>query len=389
MRLPLAYNVRNVVVRWQVTALAVLAIGLVVAVVVVLMAMAEGFRLALRATGRPGNAVAIQRGSNSEVTSWMSRDAANVIIDDPRVARRANGQPLASCELLVVGSLPRRGGGAEVSVTIRGVAPVAFDVRGGIRLLEGRRPSPALHEMLVGRGIQRRVAGLDLGQRVSIEGREWDVVGTFAAEGSAFESEIWTDAQAMSATLLRYGGCNSLALTLSDASALFAFDAEIQADPRMQLQLKDERKYYEDQSRPVARPLKALAGLVGMVMGLGAVFGAMNTMYTVVSVRTREIGTLRALGFSRRSVLLAVVMESTVLAAAGALLGCLLAVPFHGFTAASANTAGFAEVTWAFRVTGATLGAGVAFALVIGVIGSLLPALRAASRPISAALRDA
>lgn len=389
MALPLSYNVRNLRVRWQVTLLAISGIGLVVTVVVVLLAMAAGFRLALRATGLPVNAVVVQRGSASELTSWVPLRDRSVIAVDDRVARGADGQPLASPEVVVVANLPKRADGEPTNVTVRGVTPRAYEVRGGIEVTRGRRFTPGLFEIMAGERIAERMRGLDVGAKVKIQKQEWQVVGLFTSRGGAFESEIWGDADVMGPAFQRTGGSNSLVLRLKDASTLPALDKEVRGNPQMQLRVVGERKYYEDQAGPVAGPLLALAIMVAVVMGIGAVFGAMNTMYAIVAARTREIGTLRALGFSRRSILLSFVMESVFLALVGGVLGCLLALPANGLTGASGNTAGFAELAWAFKVTPEIVMGGLIFAVLMGLLGGLMPALRAARLPITSALREA
>jgi putative ABC transport system permease protein len=389
MALPLHYNVRNLLVRWKVTLLAVFGIGLVVTVLVVLLAMAAGFRLALRATGSPANGIVVQRGSGSELTSFFSLEHASRITVDGRVARGADGQPLASPEIVIVVNLPRRADGNPTNVTVRGVTPRAFAVREGIEFVEGRNFTPGLDEIVVGRRIRDRMRGLDLGARVSIQEREWNIVGVFAADGGAFESEIWGSYEVMGPAFSRTGGQNSLTVRLADPAALAEFDRAIQDDPQMQVQMVGERRYYEDQSGPVAGPLTVLATFVSVVMGIGAVFGAMNTMYAIVAARTREIGTLRAIGFSRRSILLCFLLESVCLALVGGAVGCLLAFPVNGLGTATGNTASFSEVAFAFRVTPPSLIAGMFFALGMGVIGGLLPSARAARLPIAAALREA
>jgi len=389
MILPLSYNVRNLVVRWKVTVLAVGGIALVVAVFVVLLAMSTGFRLALRATGSTDNAVVVQRGSSSELTSFYSRDAAGIVTSDPRVARGADGQPLASPEIIIVASLPRKADGNPTNVTVRGVTPRVIQVRRGIRIAEGRPFTAGLNEVIVGARIRDRVRGLEIGQSISVQKRDWTVVGIFEADGGAFESEIWGDYDIMGPAFLRSGGQNSLTVRIADPATLEAFDRDLQADPRFQIQAIQERKYYEDQSGPVARPLLALATFVAIVLGTGAVFGALNTMDAVVAARTREIGTLRALGFSRRSILAAFVIESEFLALAGGVAGCLLALPANGIMGGTGNTASFSEIAFAFRVTPDVLIAAMLFAAVMGFLGGVIPAVRAARLPIISALREA
>jgi putative ABC transport system permease protein len=389
MALPLSYNVRNVRTRWQVSLLAVIGIGLVVTVFVALMAMRTGFRLALRATGVPENAVVVQRGSASELTSWVPLDHRNKVVVDPRVAVGPDGRPLASPEIVVVGNMPRRGDGTPTNVTIRGVTPKAFDVRGGIEIAEGRSFTPGLYEVIVGRRIAERIRGLDLGASIPIQRHDWKIVGVFSSRGGAFESEIWGDLDTMAGPLRRSGGSNSLVVRLQDPRTLEAFDQWIRDDPEMQLQAVEERKYYEDQSGGLSNTLLFLVSFVSVTMGVGAVFGAMNTMYAIVAARTREIGTLRALGFSRRSILFSFVVESVILALVGGFFGCLLAFPINGLSTASGQTPSFSEVAFAFQITPDILLRGLVFATTMGLVGGLLPSLRGARLPITSALREA
>ena len=389
MALPIGYNVRNLVVRWKVALLAVGGIGLVVMVFVVLLAMASGFRIALGATGAGENGIVVQRGSGSELTSYFSREQGNLIAVDSRIARGSDGQPLASPEIVIVANLPHRVDGQPTNVTIRGVTSRAFEVRRNIAIAEGRRFTPGLNEVVVGRRIRDRIRGLDLGSSITVQRRAWQVVGVFTADGSAFESELWGDFDVMGPAFLRGGGQNSLTVRLGDPATLKDFDRDLQANPQMQVEMHQERQYYADQAGPVARSLLILAGFVSIVMGIGAVFGAMNTMYAIVAARTREIGTLRALGFSRRSILLAFLIESAFLALVGGVVGCLLAFPMNGFTTATGQTASFSEIAFAFRVTPPDLLRGLLFALAMGVLGGLLPARRASRLPITVALREA
>lgn len=386
MALPFAYNVRNLIVRWRVTTLAISAIALVVAVLVVLISMAQGFRLALQATGTTANAVLTQRGSTGELTSGISRDNAYAVMVDSRVQRDDDGLPLASPEVFVVASLPRHDG-ILANVSLRGVTARAFDVRHGVRMIRGRMFTRGLNELIVGRRAAERYQGVDIGSVVRMQRRDWTVTGVFEANGGGFESELWGDLDAIAAAFNRRGGFQSVTLRLADPSSVTAFHEQLQRNPRMQVQLIQERKYYDDQSSQVSLPLLALAGFVAIVMGIGAVFGAMNTMYAIVAARTREIGTLRALGFSRAAILITFVTESTLLALAGGLLGCALAVPANGLSSA-AGGANFAEVAFAFRITGPTIGVGLGLALLMGLAGGLLPAWRAARLPITTALRS-
>jgi putative ABC transport system permease protein len=287
----------------------------------------------------------------------------------------------------VVANLPRVTDGSLANVTLRGVTSRAFDVRGGIRVIEGRRVTPGLYELLVGDKAASRF-GLQVGRTVRIQKREWDVVGVFASEGSGFESELWGDLDVLASQLHREGSYQSLVLRLRDPASLDAFAKDLADTPGLQVEVKQERQFYEDAAGPTGKAILGLAVFVSAVMGVGAVFGAMNTMYAVVAARTREIGTLRALGFSRRAILAAFVVESAFLALLGGLLGCALALPADGLTAATGGP-NFAELAFAFRVTAQEVAAGLVFAVLMGIGGGLLPALRGARLPIVNALRRA
>jgi putative ABC transport system permease protein len=389
MALPLSYNVRNVRVRWQLTLLAIGGVALVVAVFAVLMSMSAGFEAALRSTGRPDNAIVVQRGSGSELTSEVPLAHRNMIVVDDRVAWDAQGQPLASWELVVVLGLPRASDGQPANVTLRAVTPRAFDVRGGITVVEGRNFTPGLDEVIVGRKLTTRIAGLELGGHVKYQQKLFKIVGFFESTGGAFESEVWGDYDTFAAVFQRGAGSNSLVVRMKDPATIPELDRWIRAQPQMQLQAVGERKYYEEQAGPLARMLRGLATFVAVVMGIGAVFGAINTMYAIVSARTREIGTLRALGFSRRAILASFLIESVILAVVGGAIGCLLAFPMNGFTTGTGQTQSFSEIAFAFRITPEIVLIGMAFAVAMGVLGGLLPALRGARLPITSALRAA
>jgi putative ABC transport system permease protein len=388
MALPISYNIRSLYVRGRVTLLAVGGIALVVAVLIVLVAMAVGFRVALQSGGMPENAIITQRGSTSEITSGIGRDAVNALVVDARIARDKDGNPLASPDLVIVGTQKRKDDGADVNVVIRGVTPIAFKVRPSVVITQGRNFTPGLYEVIVGRKMFDRMVGMELGRTIRMQRRDWTIVGVFEARGSAFESEIWGDKDAMGPAFGRGAGAQTVTVRMKDPSAIPAFNEELQRNPRMQVQIIQERQYYEQQSAGVSGPLLALAVFVAIVMGIGAVFGAMNTMYAIVAARTREIGTLRALGFSRLAILTAFVIESTCLAIAGGALGCLVALPANGISSA-AGGANFAEVAFAFRITPASIVVGMMLAVAMGIAGGLLPSLRAARLPITSALREA
>jgi putative ABC transport system permease protein len=265
--------------------------------------------------------------------------------------------------------------------------PKTFSVRGGLRIAQGRNLQPGLDEVIVGARAADRF-GLDVGSTVTIQKRGWKVVGVFASEGSGFESEIWGDLATMQEPLRRTGGYQAVVVRLAGPASFEAFKTTYEDDPQLHVTITPELKYYEDQAGPIAGALMGLAIFVSVVMGIGAVFGAMNTMYAIVAARTREIGTLRALGFSRRAILFSFVTESVFLAFVGGILGCILALPANGVTSAT-NGANFSELAFAFRITPPALVGGLLFAVLMGLIGGLLPAVRAARLPITTALREA
>jgi putative ABC transport system permease protein len=372
-----------------VTVLAIGGIALVVAVFITLIALYNGFRTALASTGTLDNGIFVQRGSQSELTSGIPQDDVEFLTADDRVARDEQGRPLASRELVVAATLPRQGSDLDVNVQVRGVSPRAFVVRNGIRIVSGRGLHPGLNEIIVGRRLAERVDGVALGDVVRMKNRDWQVVGVFSASGSSFESELWGDLDVMAAAFNRVGGYQSLTVRMRDPRELPAWAAQVEASPRLQLQLKPERQYYDDQAGPVGTALLGLALFVAVVMGIGAVFGAMNTMYAVVAQRTREIATLRALGFRRRSILMAFLIESVLIAAVAGLIGCAFGLFANWLPTAATGNVTFSELAFAFTVTPQSLAVGMTFALVMGFAGGLLPAIRAALLPITKALRDA
>jgi ABC-type lipoprotein release transport system permease subunit len=388
MALPISYNVRNVRQRWKVTVLAIGGIALVVAVFITLIALYNGFRIALASTGIPENGIFVQRGSQSELTSGIPRDDMEYLSADDRVARDAKGLPLASAEVVIAASLPRKGSDMDATVQLRGVSPMAFAVRHGVVIERGRNIQPGLNELIVGRRLLERVDGAEMGDVVRIKNRDWIVVGVFSAAGGSFESELWGDVDVVASAFNRVGGYQSLTVRMADPAAIAAWDEEIARNPRLQLQLRPERKYYDDQAGPVGVALLGLALFVAVVMGIGAVFGAMNTMYAVVAQRTREIATLRALGFRRRSILLAFLIESVLIALVAGAIGCALGLLANWLPTAATGNVTFSELAFAFTVTPRSLAIGMTFALVMGFAGGLLPAIRAALLPITKALRE-
>jgi putative ABC transport system permease protein len=389
MKIPIEYNVRSLIARWKLTLFAVVGLALVVGVLVTLLALAAGFGMALRANGRSDNATVTQSGSLSELTSWLGRDQANAISVDARVQRSQDGRPMASCEVVAVSNMTRRTDGQPTNVSLRGVAPVAFAVHDGIQIVAGRNFISGQYEAIAGRRIQDRIRGLQLGSTVTMLGKKWHIVGVFAAQGSsAFESEVWGDYNILLPIGHPDAGCSCLTVRLKDANSITGFAEQLQRDPQMQIEMINERSYYERQAGPVKAALLALSFIVAGVMGIGAAFGAMNTMNGLVTARGREIATLRAFGFSRISIVSGFLFESVFVALAGGIAGCLLVLPLNGWVTATGSTASFSEVAFALKFTPLTTIIGLVFAVLMGVIGGLIPALRASWVPVSAGLRQ-
>ncbi len=387
MALPLSYNLRSLRSRWQVTLFSLGGIALAALVLVALTAMASGFRTALRATGRTDNAIVLERGMGSELMSDVSIEEAAVIAVDPRIARRPDGGPLLSREIQSLISLHHTGEGDQANVVVRGVTPLAFEVRSGVQVVEGRPFAPAAPEVIVGRRVRDRF-GLGVGSKVMIRRTAWEIVGVFASDGSGFESEIWGDLHTLAGPLRRTRSYQALVFRMADPRALKELQNALESDRRLHVRVWQERQFYDEQAGSVVLALAGIAALVAFVMGLGAVLAAMNTMYGVVAARAREVGTLRALGFSRSAILTCFVLESVALGVAGGVLGCVLALPANALSTATYG-ANYAEMAFAFRTTPGVLGLGLLFAAVTGGIGGLLPAIRAARLPIASALREA
>jgi putative ABC transport system permease protein len=387
MGLPIRYNLRNLVVRRAMTLMTAGGIALVVAVLVLTLALAHGFRATLVATGRADHAIILRGGATSEMMSGIPRGAARVIEADPGVARGADGEPLALAELVVLANLARRADPAASSnVTVRGVDPRVFALRSEIRLAEGRMFRPGLDEVLVGGKLGARFAGCGVGEMLRLGGRDWRVVGRFDAGGSGFDSEIWGDREAFLPVFDRRG-FSSVTLSLADPSRFAQLEARLEADPRLQVEVQRERDYYRAQSAQLADVIRALGLFLVVIMAAGAIFGALNTMYAAVGSRTREIATLLALGFTPRAVLASFLIESVLLCLGGGILGCLIALPIHGVSTGTTNWSSFSEVAFEFRISPGILTTGLLASVVLGLLGGYLPARAAARRTVSEALR--
>lgn len=387
MAIPVIYNVRSLRRRPVLTLTTAAGMALVVTVLIAMLALSEGFRAALARTGSPENALVLRRGADSELSSGISREAASIIAGMPFVARAADGRPLSSPELYVVINLNRLGTGGLSNVVVRGVNPAAFEVRKDVRVVEGRMFRPGASEIIIGRTIAGRFAHCGVGDRLAFAGREWDVVGHFTAGGSAFESEIWGENESLM-PVLRGEVFQSVTFRMQDASAFDGIENTLEKDPRLQVDVHREFSFYANQSLQLTQILNIAGVFITSIMGVGAVFGAVNTMFASVSARSPEIAVLLTLGFRPSAVALSFLAESMLIALAGGVMGCLLSLTMNGVVTSTTNWASFSEVAFTFEVTPQLLAAGMVFAAVMGVVGGIFPALRAARRPIVQALRE-
>jgi putative ABC transport system permease protein len=386
MAIPLKYNARNLVVRKTTTLMTAFSITLTVAVFVVLMALGQGLQTSLSATGQPLNVLIMREGSQSESMSSVSRDSLQVIKYLHGIAKTEKGEPWVSPELIILINLPRRGETQGSNVTIRGLGPDGPALRPEFKIIEGRFFRSGLREVIASKKIASRFQNCGLGDKVKFAKGYWTVVGIFDAGSTAYDSEIWTDVNDL-ATDFDRGAYSSVMVRAEGVSSLASLRDQVSSDRRLHLKPQTEREYYESQTRSAA-PIKALGMFIAVLMAVGASFAAMNTMYAAVARRTKEIGTLRVLGYSRGSILFSFVLESVLIALLGGALGCLLALPVNGLTTGTTNFTTFSEVAFNFRVTPALLLSGMIFAVVMGFLGGFFPAWRAAHENIVTALRS-
>ena len=387
MAIPLNYNLNSLRVRWSSTVVAVLGIAGTVGVFVAMLALAKGFRTTLVASGSPSNALLLRGGATSEMSSAVSLDQARIIEDAPGVARDSSG-PLVSPEVVVIAPFPLKSNGADANVQVRGVSPKALAVR-NIKVVSGRFFRPGLDELVVGRNVAGTYAGFNLGNTVRFGGGSWTIVGVFDAGGSAFDSEVWADATVLNGVYKRpTNNFQSVTVRLTSPEAFQHFKDTLTSDPRLTLDVEREIEYYDKQSQALTRLITVLGTLVALVMGVGAVFGALNTMYSAVSERSREIATMRALGFGAGSVVTSFVFEALCIAFIGGLIGCIGVLPLNGMTTGAMNWQTFSHLAFAFRVTTPLLLGGIIFALIMGLAGGVPPAVRAARARIAVALRE-
>ncbi len=386
MALPLTYNVRNVFVRWRATLATILGVALVVAVYVLVQALAVGLEKSSGNTGDPRNVMIVRKGSTAESSSQVTREQLRLIQYWPEIARDEAGHPLFSADVLVLINLMRRDNKGEANVLMRGISPVGMNLRPQVSLVTGRWFIPGKREVVVARKLANRMANFEIGQRFKSAGQELTVVGLMDGQNSAFDSEVWMDADEARSIFDRENYSSILVRVLSDQDAS-SLTNKMETDKRLPLRGLSEVAYYSAQTM-TALPIKILGNFLATAMSIGAVFAAMNTMYASVGARTREIGTLRVLGFRRRSILLSFLFEGAFLALVGGGIGCLLSLPMNGYATGTMSFESFSEIVFQFRITPWLATKGLIFSVFVGVVGSFLPALRAARLPVIAALKS-
>lgn len=387
MAIPIIYNLRSVRVRWTSSVIAVIGIAGTVGVFVAMLSMARGFRATLVDSGSPSNALIMRAGSNTEMVGTVTLEQVHIIESAPGIARGPNG-PLVSPEVVVIAPFPLKATGTDANVQVRGVSPKALEVRPTVHPIAGRFLNAGLNELFVGKNAAKIYSGLDLGSSVKFNGGIWTVVGIFDSGGSAFDSEVWCDAVILDQIYQRPVNIfQSVTVRMTSPAEFQSLKDTLTSDPRLPISVDREVDYYAKQSASLTTLIEVLGSMVAVVMGIGAVLAALNTMYSAVSERSREVAAIRALGFSAGSVVFSFMIEALIIAIIGGVVGCLAALPLNGFTTNTLNFQTFSSIAFAFRITPFVLIAGMAFAILMGIIGGTPPAIRAARRPISSALR--
>ena len=377
-------NLKSIPERWGASLVIIVGLAGVVAVFTALLAMAEGFQSTLKSAGRADVAMVLRGGSDAELNSALLRDQATLIKQAPGIRKDDDDQPLASAEMIVIAELAKKGDRSGSNVTVRGIGPKGMKLRPQVKIGEGRMFETGKRELIVGRGVSRQFDGARVGEALRFRGSDWTVVGVFDS-GDANESELWCDVEVAQSSFNRQG-FSSVRAALD--GPITTFKDALSADPRLSVDVQTEQDYYSGQTKQFRATIGVLAGVVTAIMGLGAIFAALNTMYAAVAARAREIATLRAIGFGGLPVVLSVMIESLVLALVGGAIGAAIAyVLFNGF---SVSTLGqnFTQVVFAFKVTPALVARGLVIAVIIGMIGGFLPAIRAARMPVTTALRE-
>jgi putative ABC transport system permease protein len=386
--IPLIYNVRSVKARWTSAIVAVLGIAGTVGVFVAMLSLARGFKATLVSSGSADNAIIMRAGATSEMTGGVTVDTVKIVQDATGIARGADG-PLVTPEVVLVAPIPLKSTGTDANVQVRGVSKNVLEIRKNIKIAEGRMFTPGLTEIVVGKNANVSYSGLTLGNTISLGSVRFQIVGIFDAGGSAFDSEIWGDAHLIGPAYNRPDTFfQSITVHLASPDSLQQVRDALTSDPRLNVDVTREVDYYSKQSTRLTTLITVLGGLVAAIMAIGAVFGALNTMYSAISERGREIATMRAIGFAAGSVVFSFVVEALLIAFVGGLIGCVAVLPLNGLTTGAMNLQTFSHMAFAFKITPELLVKGIIFALAMGVVGGLLPAIRAAAQPVAAALRS-
>ncbi len=389
MAIPIVYNLRSVRARWTSAIVAVLGIAGTVGVFVAMLSLARGFKATLVSSGSADNAIIMRAGATSEMTGGVGIDAVKIIQDAPGIARDAGGAPLVTPEVVLVAPIPLISTGTDANVQVRGVSKNVLEIRNKVKIVQGRMFQPGINEVVVGKNANTSYSGLTVGNTISLGNVKWQVVGVFDAGGSSFDSEIWADAHLLGPAYNRPDTFfQSVTVHLASPNSFQQLKDALSSDPRLNVDVSREIDYYSKQSTRLTSLITILGGLIAFIMAIGAVFGALNTMYSAVAERGREIATMRALGFGGPSVVFSFVIEALLIAFVGGLLGCLVVLPLNGLTTGAMNLQTFSHLAFAFKITPELLVKGVIFALVMGFVGGLLPAVRAARRPVAQALRE-
>jgi ABC-type lipoprotein release transport system permease subunit len=387
MKIPLKYTLRNFRSRKLTTGITLIGITLVVFVFAAVLMMAFGIEKTLRITGSPENVIVTRKAANGEISSLVDGETQNVIRTLPHIAKNSSGSQLITSEPVVIINIAKKSGGLS-NVTVRGVSPVANEIRPQIKIVEGRMFTFGVNELIVGSSIEKRFVGSSIGDMVKFAGDQWKIVGKFTTDGSGFDSEMWGDAIRMLGAFNRGNTVSSVTLKLDDASNFDEFKRTFESDRRLtQFEPKIEQKFFEEQSEMMAIFIRILGIFITIIFSVGSVIGAMITMYAAVANRTVEIGTLRALGFKRRSILTAFLIESLLIAVGGGVLGLLLASTLQFFSISTLNFGSFAELEFSFALNPSIVITSLIFAVAMGFVGGFLPSVRAARLNIVNALR--
>lgn len=387
MALPFMYNFRSVTNRPVSTITTAVGIGLTVAIYIGALALAAGFKASLVSTGAPDNLIVLRKGADSEISSGISLEQANILKSDPAVATGPDGRPRASAEMVIVVNKPRLGQKGSSNIMLRGVDAAAADLRGGLTIVAGRMFTPGTDEVIVAKRIAGRFANCNVGDKLRFEQRDFTVVGQFTANGSAFESEIWGDAAVLMPALNRTGYFQTFVFRMKDPSKFEQYKKALESDPRLPVQVKRERQFYAAQSESFTFLITIVGSFITAIMAVGAVFGAANTMYASIGSRTREIATLLVLGFGPGAVMLSFVIESMIMSVMGGLIGCVMALPMNGITSSTTNFQSFSEMAFQFHVTPQIMLQALVFSALLGLVGGFFPALKASRQSLSRALR--